>query len=48
VLVFGRDPDRFVVFLRCVDGGLGDKILQVMWTGVKYAVTDNLDVIAAY
>jgi predicted porin len=28
--------------------GLGNKILQVMWTGAKYAVTDNLDVIAAY
>ena len=25
-----------------------DKILQVMWAGAKYAVTDNLDVIAAY
>ena len=28
--------------------GLGDKILHVMWGGVKYAVTDELDVIAAY
>ena len=28
--------------------GLGNKIFHVMWTGVKYAVTDNLDVIAAY
>jgi predicted porin len=25
-----------------------DKILQVMWAGAKYAVTDNLDVIGAY
>jgi predicted porin len=28
--------------------GLGNKTLQVMWAGAKYAVTDNLDVIAAY
>jgi predicted porin len=28
--------------------GLGNKIFQVMWTGAKYSVTDNLDVIAAY
>jgi predicted porin len=28
--------------------GFGNKILQVMWTGAKYAVTDDLDVIAAY
>jgi predicted porin len=28
--------------------GLGDKILQIVWTGAKYAVTDQLDVIAAY
>ena len=28
--------------------GLGNKIFHVIWTGVKYAVTDNLDVIAAY
>src|SRR5262249_25289893 len=28
--------------------GLGDRILHVMWTGVKYAVTDEVDVIAAY
>src|SRR5262245_26731530 len=28
--------------------GLGDRILHVMWTGVKYAVTNELDVIAAY
>jgi predicted porin len=28
--------------------GLGNKIFQVMWTGAKYAFTDNLDVIAAY
>jgi predicted porin len=25
-----------------------DKVMQVMWTGAKYAVTDNLDVIGAY
>jgi hypothetical protein len=28
--------------------GLGNKILQIMWIGVRYAVTDKLDVIAAY
>jgi predicted porin len=28
--------------------GLGNKILQIMWTGAKYAVTDELDVIGAY
>jgi hypothetical protein len=28
--------------------GLGNKILQVMWIGTKYAVTDRLDVMAAY
>jgi predicted porin len=28
--------------------GLGNKIFQVMWIGVRYAVTDKLDVIAAY
>jgi predicted porin len=28
--------------------GRGNKILQVMWSGAKYAVTDKLDVIAAY
>lgn len=28
--------------------GHGNKILQVMWTGVRYAVTDKLDVITAY
>ena len=28
--------------------GLGDKILQVMWTGVKYGVTGEFDVIGAY
>jgi predicted porin len=28
--------------------GLGDKVLQVMWTGAKYAVTEDLDVIGAY
>jgi predicted porin len=26
----------------------GDKLLHVFWTGAKYAVTDNLDVIGAY
>ena len=25
-----------------------DKVMQVMWTGAKYAVTQNLDVIGAY
>jgi predicted porin len=29
-------------------GGLGNKTLQVMWVGGKYAVTENLDVIAGY
>ena len=29
-------------------GGLGNKLLQVMWVGGKYAVRDDLDVIAAY
>lgn len=28
--------------------GLGDKILQVMWVGGKYAVTEKLDVIGGY
>src|ERR1700704_1852302 len=28
--------------------GLGNKTLQVMWVGTKYAVTEDLDVIAAY
>jgi predicted porin len=28
--------------------GLGNKVLQVMWIGAKYAVTDDLDVIGAY
>jgi predicted porin len=28
--------------------GLGNKILQVMWIGTKYAVRDDLDVIAGY
>src|SRR3981081_2545287 len=28
--------------------GLGNKTLQVVWAGTKYAVTENLDVIAAY
>jgi predicted porin len=28
--------------------GLGNKTLQVMWAGAKYAVTEKLDVIAAY
>ena len=26
----------------------GDKLFHVFWTGVKYALTDNLDVIGAY
>jgi predicted porin len=26
----------------------GDKLFHVFWTGVKYAITDNLDVIGAY
>ncbi len=29
-------------------GGFSDKILQIMWTGAKYAVTDNVDVTGAY
>jgi predicted porin len=28
--------------------GLGNKTLQVMWAGAKYAVTENVDVIGAY
>lgn len=28
--------------------GLGNKILQVMWVGTKYAVRDDLDVMAGY
>jgi predicted porin len=28
--------------------GLGNKILQVVWTGAKYTITNDLDVIAAY
>jgi hypothetical protein len=28
--------------------GCSDKILQVFWTGAKYAITNNLDVIGAY
>ncbi|MBV8320022.1 MAG: porin [Hyphomicrobiales bacterium] len=28
--------------------GLGNRIRQIMWTGVKYAVTDQLDVMVAY
>jgi predicted porin len=28
--------------------GLGDKIFQVMWTGVKYGVSEELDVMGAY
>jgi predicted porin len=28
--------------------GLLDRILQITWTGAKYAVTDQVDVIAAY
>jgi predicted porin len=26
----------------------GDKLLHVFWTGVEYAITDNLDLIGAY
>jgi predicted porin len=29
-------------------GGLSNKILQAFWTGAKYAVTDQVDVIGAY
>ena len=28
--------------------GFGDKHLQVVWTGIKYGVTDDLDLIGAY
>jgi predicted porin len=28
--------------------GLGNKTLQIMWVGAKYAVTENLDVIGTY
>ena len=28
--------------------GLGDKLLQVMWVGGRFAVTENLDVMAGY
>jgi predicted porin len=28
--------------------GFGNKIFQVMWTGVRYSLTEKLDVIAAY
>ena len=28
--------------------GLADRILQIAWTGVKYSVTNQVDVIAAY
>src|SRR5712675_793751 len=28
--------------------GLGNRVLQIMWTGAKYAVTDDFDVIGAY
>jgi len=28
--------------------GFSDKILQVVWAGIKYALTDDLDVIGAY
>jgi predicted porin len=27
---------------------LGDKVLQVFWTGAKYAITKALDVVGAY
>lgn len=29
-------------------GGFGDRTLQFMWTGARYAVTGNLDVMAGY
>src|ERR1700739_4071286 len=29
-------------------GGLGDKVLQVMWVGAKYSVRDDVDVMAGY
>jgi predicted porin len=32
----------------CGTGVCSDKILQVWWTGAKYAITDDLDVIGAY
>jgi predicted porin len=32
----------------CGTGVCSEKILQVVWTGVKYAIRDNLDVIGAY
>jgi predicted porin len=32
----------------CGTGVCSDKMLQVWWTGAKYAVQDNLDVIGAY
>lgn len=28
--------------------GLGNKVFQVMWVGMKYGITEDLDVIAAY
>jgi predicted porin len=33
---------------KCGTGVCSDKILQVVWTGAKYAVRDDLDVIGAY
>ncbi len=32
----------------CGTGVCSDKVLQAIWTGAKYAVTDNLDVVGAY
>jgi predicted porin len=32
----------------CGTGVCSDKVLQVVWTGAKYAITDKLDVIGAY
>jgi predicted porin len=29
-------------------GGLSDRIMQIVWTGLKYAITDKLDVTGAY
>ncbi len=33
---------------RCGTGTCSDRQMQVMWTGAKYAVTDDLDVAAGY
>ena len=32
----------------CGTGTCSDKVMQVMWTGARYAVTKNLDVVGAY